>query len=141
MYAGATTGLATLRRDGFASMDAGELEGTLVTRPLTFEGSTLFVNADCPRGELRVDVLDDGGEVIEPYKAADCRAISEDATRLRVAWKGADSVAPLAGQPVRFRFRLRRGRLYAFWVSASESGASGGYVAAGGPGFSGAQDL
>ncbi len=141
MYAGATTGLATLRRDGFASMDAGELEGTLVTRPLTFEGSTLFVNADCPRGELRVDVLDDGGEVIEPYKAADCRVISEDATRIRVAWKGTDSVARLAGQPVRFRFRLRRGRLYAFWVSASESGASGGYVAAGGPGFSGARDL
>ncbi|HSW47189.1 MAG TPA: hypothetical protein VLM89_16620, partial [Phycisphaerae bacterium] len=42
----AVTGLAVLRRDGFASMDAGETPGTLTTRPLTFNGKYLFVNAD-----------------------------------------------------------------------------------------------
>ena len=36
---------------------------------------------------------------------------------------------------VRFRFQLSRGSLYAFWVSGAADGASGGYVAAGGPGF------
>ena len=38
------------------------------------------------------------------------------------------------------RFTLRRGRLYAFWVSPERSGASHGYVAAGGPGFTGPTD-
>ena len=49
-------------------------------------------------------------------------------------------LAALAGQTVRFRFHLTRGRLYAFWVSPSPNGASHGYVAAGGPGFTGPVD-
>ena len=51
---GATTGLAMLRRDGFASMDASEVPGTLTTRPIQFSGTHLFVNIDAPQGELRV---------------------------------------------------------------------------------------
>ena len=43
-------------------------------------------------------------------------------------------------KPVRFRFHLTNGALYAFWVSPDASGASRGYVAAGGPGFTGATD-
>jgi len=46
----------------------------------------------------------------------------------------------LAGHVVRFRFCLTNGRLYSFWVSPNESGASCGYVAAGGPGFTGPTD-
>jgi hypothetical protein len=38
------------------------------------------------------------------------------------------------------RFYLRNGALYAFWVSPEESGASHGYVAAGGPDFTGPRD-
>jgi hypothetical protein len=38
---------------------------------------------------------------------------------------------------VKFRFHLKRGSLYAFWVSPDKSGASHGYVAAGGPGLVG----
>ena len=46
----------------------------------------------------------------------------------------------LAGTPVRFRFRLENASLYAFWVSPERSGVSQGYVAAGGPGFTGPAD-
>jgi len=49
-------------------------------------------------------------------------------------------LAKLAGQPVRFRFHLKNGALYSFWVSPDASGASHGYVAAGGPGFTGPTD-
>src|SRR5439155_522716 len=48
-----TTGLAVLRRDGFASMGAGETERTLMTRPVTFRGKHLFVNVAAEGGELR----------------------------------------------------------------------------------------
>jgi hypothetical protein len=41
---------------------------------------------------------------------------------------------------VQFRFYLKSGKLYAFWISDKESGASNGYVAAGGPGFTGPTD-
>ena len=42
---GGSMGLAVLRRDGFASMRAGNAGGALTTRPLRFNGSQLFVNA------------------------------------------------------------------------------------------------
>jgi hypothetical protein len=58
-----------------------------------------------------------------------------------VAWTGVPDLSPIAGEPVRFRFHLTNGRLYAFWVAASREGASRGYVAAGGPGFSTPADI
>jgi hypothetical protein len=57
-----------------------------------------------------------------------------------VRWQGAGDLAALAGRPVRFRFALTQGQLYAFWVSPEASGASHGYVAAGGPGLTGPTD-
>lgn len=145
-----STGLATIRRDGFASMDwrpgepgprripAGNA-GTLTTRAVKFSGSHLFVNADINGGELRVEVLDRAGAVIAPFTSAGCEPIAQDSTRALVRW-ARGSLADLAGTPVRFRFTLTRGRLFAFWVSPWPTGESRGFPAAGGPEFSGATD-
>jgi len=144
-----STGLATLRRDGFASLDAladrlprragiAPVPRSVTTRPVRFSGGQLFVNVDAEGGELRAEVLDRGGKVIEPFTAARCAPIARDTTRIEVTWSGA-SLSDLAGDVVRFRFFLENGRLYSFWVSSS-GGASGGYVAAGGPEFSGPID-
>jgi len=135
-----TTGLATLRRDGFASLDAGETKGTLTTRPVRFKGRYLFVNADVDGGELRVEVLEADGRVIAPFTLDNCLPLGTDSTLAQLQWKGAEDQAKLAGRPVRLRFHLTRGSLYAFWVSPEKSGASYGYVAGGGPGFSGPLD-
>ena len=134
------TGLATMRHDGFASMNAGEAAGALTTRPVRFAGKHLFVNVDAPNGELRVAVLDRDEKRIEGLTLADCTPMAADSTIQRVRWKGGNDLASVAGKPVRFQFRLRRGRLYSFWVSPDKSGASHGYVAAGGPGFAGPVD-
>ncbi len=135
-----TTGLAVLRRDGFTSMDAGEQPGTLTTRPLTFKGRYLFVNADMAGGELRAEVLDRDGRVIPGFGKEDCAALTTDSALAPVRWKGPVDLSALAGQPVRFRFHLTRGKLYAFWVSPDQAGASHGYVAAGGPGYTAPTD-
>jgi hypothetical protein len=137
---GNVTALAFLRRDGFVSMDAGSAEGTLITRPVTFRGKHLFVNVDAPAGALRAEVVDDRGEVIAPFSTANCIPVSADRTRAAVRWKGAADLGRVVGKPVQFRFRLKNGKLYAFWVSPEASGASHGYVAAGGPGYSGLTD-
>jgi hypothetical protein len=99
----------------------------------------LFVNADLGAGTLRVEVLDTAGRVIEPFARQQCRAVSGDGTRLAVEW-ASGSLGQLAGQTVRFRFTMSRGRLYAFWVSPWPTGESRGYPAAGGPGFRGPID-
>jgi hypothetical protein len=139
-YAGGATGVAFLRRDGFTSMDAGQRGGALTTRPITFKGKYPFVNVDAQQGRLRMEVLDAGGRVIAPFSADNCTAVQADSTRQRITWKGAEDLASLSGRPVRFRFELTSGKLYSFWVSPDLSGASYGYVAAGGPGFPGPID-
>jgi hypothetical protein len=136
----AATGLAILRRDGFASMDAGTNTETLTTRPVIFKGKHLFVNVDCPRGELKVEVLDTDGKIIEPFTLANCEPVSFDKTLVQVNWEGKSDLAELSGKPVRIKFYLENGSLYSFWVSPDKSGASYGYVGAGGPGFTGPTD-
>jgi hypothetical protein len=145
-----TTGLATLRRDGFASMDwlpgegrvrggvSGVAAGMLTTRPVRFTGAHLFVNADLS-GELRVEVLDRAGAPIAPFTSATCVPVSGNHTRIEVQWNGAE-LRTLAGRDVRFRFAMTRGRLYAFWVSPWPTGESRGYPAGGGPQFNGPVD-
>ena len=134
------TGLAFLRRDGFASMGSIRDEGTLTTRPVRFSGKHLFVNADCDQGDLRVEVLDHNGQVVEPFTKENCESIMVDKTLQQVQWKGAEDLSGLSGEAVRLRFHLRLGELYSFWVSPDETGASYGYVGAGGPGYSGFVD-
>lgn len=136
-----TVGLAFLRRDGFASMEAGPEEGTLTTRPVRFSGNHLFVNVDDPKGELRVEVLNRAGQVMTPFTSEACVPLTTNRTLQMVRWKDVNDLAALRNQSIRFRFRLKNGRLYAFWVSPEASGASRGYVAAGGPGFSSNRDL
>jgi hypothetical protein len=137
-----STGLATLRRDGFASMDAGDEEGVLTTRPVSFKGKHLFVNIDAPAGQLKAEVLDADGEVIQPFSRDNCLPVTGDSTCKQIQWKSAkkNALSKLTGKTVRFRFYMTKGKLYSFWVSPDKSGASYGYVAAGGPGFTGPID-
>jgi len=140
MYDKASTGVAFMRRDGFASMNAGEAAGSLTTRPITFRGKQMFVNADMAKGQLRAEILDENGKPIAPFTLENCEPVKSDGTILPVRWKGADDLSSVAGKPVRVRFEMRDGKLYSFWVSVDGTGRSDGYVAAGGPGFTGPTD-
>ena len=105
-------GLATLRLDGFASLDAGAAGGTLLTRPLQLDGGTLTVNARVV-DELRVEVLADG-RPLPGYTAAECLPLRGDGLRQPVRWKEHAGVDELRGRAVQLRFTLRDGSLYAF---------------------------
>ncbi len=133
IYGGGAVGLAMLRRDGFASLDG---PGEVTTRMVKFSGKHLFMNLD---GELRVEVLSDKGEV-----RAVSEVVSGNSTLQQVTWaKQKDQsdtldrkdLSDLSGKAVKLRFKVAKGSLYSFWVSRHASGASGGYLGAGGPGF------
>jgi hypothetical protein len=139
-----STGLATLRRDGFASVTdqfppraarpVSTARGTLTTRVVQFSGGHLFINASI-RGSIKAEILDRDGRVLAPFSADRCEAATGDGTRMAMRWSGG-SLATMAGTPVRVRFILDRAQLFAFWVSSTEAGHSRGYLAAGGPGYS-----
>lgn len=140
MYANASTGLAILRRDGFASMEAGDEERMLLTRPVVFNGKSLFINTDASKGGICVVVCDEEGTPIPGFSLADCMPLRVNSTRELVVWKEKKDLAPLAGKPVRLKFYVRNAKLYAFWVSKDQRGASRGATAAGGPDLMGTWD-
>src|SRR5690606_8841885 len=88
-YKNSSTGLAKLRRDGFASLNATELSGgTVTTRLVTFKGSHLFVNADCSSGELKAEVLNEDGQVIAPFSLENSEPLSVNKTCAGMNWRG-----------------------------------------------------
>ena len=133
-----STGLATLRRDGFVSMQAGDDEGYLTTEKLAFDGKYLFVNTDVDgeKSVLYVEVLDENQIPIPGFTKNECKAIKKsDSTKTMVTWQNHNDLSSLAGKNIHLKFYLTDGDLYAFWISPWESGESRGYTSGGGPGL------
>lgn len=134
-----STGLATLRRDGFVSMQADQAEGYLITEKISFDGKFLFVNADVQNKKaiLAAEVLDTEGNPIAGYTKKECVVLKKtDSTKQLIRWKNEKDLSALSGKAVRLKFYITNGDLYSFWISPWESGESRGYTAGGGPGLS-----
>jgi len=109
-------GLGTLRVDGFFSMDAGASEGVLTTKPLRLQGKELYVNAAASEGSIWVEILDEAGNVIEPYSVDACHILKTDSIRHAVSWKAAENLNTIGKLDVRLRFRMKNAQLYSFWT-------------------------
>jgi len=101
--------LAVLRRDGFISLDATDIEGIVQTRPFSLPGGKLHVNADALKGQLRVAVLNGDGNVV-----AKSEPLTGNLLREQVKWAQGD-MAALESQTVSLRFTLTNGSLYSYW--------------------------
>ena len=102
--------LAVLRRDGFFSLDAGETEGTVQTKPFKVSATRLFVNVNAFGGKLRVELLNADGGVV-----AQSEALTGDLPGERVKWLDGD-LADLQDQTASLRFTLRNGQFYSYWL-------------------------
>jgi hypothetical protein len=102
------------RLDGFISADTPYTGGTLVTRPLTFEGNRLVLNIDTgATGSAQVGLQDENGKPIEGFGIDDCVYINGDHMEIEVEWMGREhDVSALAGRPVRLAFQMRGTKLY-----------------------------
>lgn len=109
--------LATLRLDGFVSLDS-QARGELLTRPVTLDGDTLRINVDAARGRVRVAIVDaDTLKPLEDHALEDCDAVTSDALRAAVTWRGQATLSPAARRgPVRLRFVVESASLYATWT-------------------------
>lgn len=124
-------GLATLRVDGFASLQAKESPAWVETPPMRWPGGDLLVNVDCRRsllehygactGELRVEVRDARGRMIPGYESDACDLIRRNTgqrgapARVPVTWKGGKrGMDALKRRKVRLVFHMRDAHLYAF---------------------------
>ena len=102
-----STGLATLRRDGFVSLKAGSREGKATTYPISVDSKYLFVNVDVrsKKSKLAVELLDADGKVIPGFSNKECVVIrSTNKTKQIVMWKNNQNLESLVGKNIRIRF-------------------------------------
>ncbi|MBN1555148.1 MAG: hypothetical protein JXA11_10410 [Phycisphaerae bacterium] len=112
-------GLAKLRLDGFASLDAdSEQAGSITTVPLVFDGDMLFVNADIAEGGyIKAELLDAEGNVLEGYSMAECNAITGDKLAARISWTNRELLVNNTTEGLRLRFEMKDAQLYSFSVT------------------------
>jgi len=128
-----STGMATLRRDGFVSMQTPG-QGFLTTGNIKFDGKYFFVNVQVKN--LQVEILDEKGKVIPGFSKDDCEALKDlNSTKQMVTWKSGKDLSSLADKVVKIKFYVTDGDLYAFWISPWKTGESRGYTGGGGPGL------
>jgi hypothetical protein len=116
-HQGGGFGLATLRLDGFASLDASYDGGRVTTRPFLTHGRQLRVNAKADCGRLRVEVLDNSGHALPGFGRDDCRLMQVDRVDEPIGWKENASLEMLRDRPIRLRFHLENVRMYAFRIA------------------------
>lgn len=113
-YTGAIT-RATLRRDGFMSVDADYAGGEFITPSLRFSGRKLILNVDTSSGGcVRVGVLPESGLSIEGFSTGDCDPINGNFISKVVSWRGKPDVSALSGKPIRLHFAMNDTKLYSF---------------------------
>ncbi len=103
-------GLATLRRDGFVSLDAGFDEGVIVSKSFTKPQGDLHLNVDASRGEVIVEIVDSNGNLV----AGPSNPVRVDSTDHLVTW-ASGALPDIDGLEVRLRIRARDAKLYSYW--------------------------
>jgi len=110
-------GLATLRKDGFVSLDSELAVAKVMTKRLLNARGPLRVNYDGSRtgigGYLAVEVLDADGYVIEGYSKRDCDPLGGDSIDQIVTW-GEQKELPTGVGPIRLHFLMKNTSLYSF---------------------------
>ncbi len=105
----------TIRRHGFCSMYAPYSGGYFVTKPLLFEGDSLFLNfSTSAPGSIRVGIVaDNSGWPAIGYATEDCDLICGNKLSHRVTWGGQGDLSQFSGKTVRLKIELREADLFA----------------------------
>lgn len=102
-------GLATVLQDRFVAVEASFDGGTLTTKPLNFDGSTLTVNCNTSFGQLGIRILDRVGNPVGGYETS-----IEGVDRVDHLVRFRKPISELERQAIRFEFKLSNAQLYSF---------------------------
>jgi hypothetical protein len=108
-------GLATLRKDGFASLDAGDGVGIITTKPLRNARGELRINALASAGWVKAELLDHQGRVLPGYGLADCLGANGDGIDQPITWRQ-QARLPEKSDGMTIRFSLRNSALFSFYA-------------------------
>ena len=118
-------GLASLRKDGWVSLEAGRTEGVVVTAPLPLgEPMQLELNVDCHSGYISTEVMsaEEGKEAqaLVGYKGDASRLERIDATCHPVRWREKRVVDPVESGRCYLRFAMTQTSFFSYrWRPAT----------------------
>ena len=117
-FAGGETalGLATLRPEGFVSIDSTVRDGVMVTRPFVSQGTRVVVNAvSAPNGYLEAELTDAEDDVVPGFGRDECDTFRGDETAHVLSWSGRTELpAEVLAGGAKLRFFSRHTSLYSF---------------------------
>lgn len=113
-------GLATLRMNGFVSLDAGGELATVTTKAIQNAEGPLLVNADASKGSLRAELIDADGNTIPGYSIKDCLPVDKDEIIQFVRWKK-HAELPEKVNILKIWFEVTNTKLYGFYAGANAS--------------------
>ena len=119
-FAGGETalGLATLRPEGFVSIDSTVRDGVMITRPFVSQGNRLVVNAiSGPSGYLEAELTDADDDVVPGFGRDACDTFKGDSTAHVLSWSGrTDLPQRVLASGAKLRFFSRHTSLYSFRI-------------------------
>ena len=112
-------GLATLRPEGFVSIDSTVRPGLLLTCPFVTDGSQLVVNVQCkPEGYFEAELTDAADNVIGGYERSACDRFVGDEARHTMTWNGKSELPPaVLAKGAKLRFYSQQASLYSFRIA------------------------
>jgi hypothetical protein len=110
-------GLATLRLDGFCSMQAGADEGWLISRRERFETPHVTINAKTATdGFVVAEILDKNNRPLPGFSRDDCVAFRGDNLRHALQWRTGSLPESARTTEKKLRFYLKNADLYSYLV-------------------------
>jgi hypothetical protein len=114
---------ASIGPDRFISLNAGDGEAELLTRPFWTEAGEFYANAQIAAGgSLRAEVTDLEGKALEGFALADAAPVQGDSVRHRLSWRGKGKPADAANRQIRLRVRVKKAALYALSAGKESEG-------------------
>lgn len=110
------TGLATLRLDGYASLQPEEADGMVVTKPFQLKGANVAVNADI-KGTLKLEALDENDKPIDGFTAEESKPITGDHLRAKAMWASKSDMNELLGHQIKLKIALEDAQLYSIAIT------------------------
>jgi hypothetical protein len=106
-------GLAILRRDGFMSIQADQVDGFFLTHPHPYNGEKLYINAHTNRGYVRAVPVDP--ITLDPLEGAEgSNAFEGDSTKAELTWPDG-GLDKFIGQEIQLRFECKGADVYSYW--------------------------
>ncbi|MGJ8652849.1 MAG: hypothetical protein ACSHX8_06210 [Opitutaceae bacterium] len=110
-------GIATLRLDGFCSIQAGDTEGWFVSRMEHIPMPSITINAKTDAGGYIVaELLDLNGKLLDGWSRDLCIPFEGDSVRHALQWRESADSAPLA-HARKIRFFIKNADIYSYICS------------------------